>query len=428
MLGHTDLDKKIGTDMPSPVINPLDDSRDSKKFEGLEFANPKLMLIAAQPKIYPSQSAAQSSFLKRKAWLALYGNVLAIIISFLLLIIWTPDIHLFLIGIPAVLSLCLFFYITFPNYFRWRRQAKRHLLTAYGDFKDPRDPVLYLRPFSYDFVVDPESYSGTTDEELLASVFQAIGPVVSIGDPNEINNPEKSLPMIGTSRIFLKNDDWQNNVGQLMEISQLVVIHPGTSKGLRWEMGAAAKRAGPSKLLISFLCWYWLDYPTRQERYERFKAVAEEALNEPNLESKIRLPELIGDTLFLAFNEDWTPKLISVDVLKEPFYYFSFSTLLRETLRPVLEERGLKLSWQRTKRYIFLMCFICYGLVSPIMFAIAGDKLEAMLRWLRLGDEWDLPVIMILVVVPGFISYISLVIAHEWKAQRKASERRRGNV
>jgi hypothetical protein len=273
-----------------------------KKIEEPEFANPKLRFIGAQIKVYEAQSFSQSIKLELEAWLTIFYSI-----SLLLIPLWYGAFFYFLfLLIPVSFRL----HKSLPEFYRLRRLAKRHRIDNFAALrKDPRDPVLYLRPFHADVTSDPERVEGMTNEELLTSLFQDIGPVIAIGDPNESPDPDKSLPIIGASRIYLKEEKWQNTVERLMSISQYVIIDMGTTPGLLWEIGVAAKQVAPSKLFVSLLSWRLFDETIQQIYYEQFKEAAENVLNE-SLGWNIRLPESIGDAIFLTFDSKWKPKLI----------------------------------------------------------------------------------------------------------------------
>ena len=375
-----------------------------------EFANPKLRDIAAVAKVHRSRSNREAVTLEISVWLIILGSVL------------TPFVCVQFLQFPLtlfafILLSYLFSFRVLPLIVDLRRRARRNRIVAHGNLtRDARDPVLYLRPFYTDLTSEPERLDQTTDEELLASVLQDIGPVVAIGDPDEDEHPDKSLPLLGASRIYLRNDDWQTNVEKLMAASQLIVIHTGTSKGLTWEVGAAARQVGPTRLLISLLSLRDLGDYKRWTRYARFKEVADLELKE-SLDTEIRLPDYTGDAIFIAFDRDWTPKLINVNKWKHRFFRFSFSSLLRETLREVLKQRELRLSWRGTRRYFLLLGLFCYGLLTPAILicfdVVTGFRHDLLGMTFSMLIEWHLtkddiiPGLTVLVVslVPMLLSY-----------------------
>ncbi|MEY9961753.1 transferase [Streptacidiphilus sp. MAP5-3] len=126
---------------------------------------------------------------------------------------------------------------------RAARDAARALLS------DGRRPVLYLRSFKpadedmaeVDDVVAVNIHSR---EEQLAASLSAFGPVIAVGDP------EESLPRLGAARFYLPTDDWKPAVRQLMDLSQLIVLHLGLGDGLWWEVEQARSTQPPRKLIL----------------------------------------------------------------------------------------------------------------------------------------------------------------------------------
>ena len=380
---------------------------------GLEFANPRLRDIAAVAKVHRSRSNREAVILEISVWLIILSSVLTPIVCVQFLPLQLLPLAFILLSYP-------FSFVVLPLIVDLRRRARRNRIVAHGNLtRDARDPVLYLRPFYTDLTSEPERLDQTTDEELLTLVLQDIGPVVAIGDPDEDAHPDKSLPLLGASRIYLNDDDWQTNVEKLMAASQLIVIHTGTSKGLTWEIGAAARQVGPSRLLISLLSWRDLHEHKRWTRYLKFKDVAELELKE-SLDTEITLPGSTGDAIFIAFDRDWTPKLIKVNKWKRRFFRFSFSSLLRETLREILKQRELRLSWRGTRRYVLLLGLFCYGLLSPaIVFAtgsIAGSllggalfMLEGEFKYVTKYNVIPTLLVIVLLFLPMLVSYGLLI-------------------
>lgn len=115
---------------------------------------------------------------------------------------------------------------------------------------------MYLRSFAIDMSANPDRRSLKTQEEDLALALRHIGPVVAVGEPGE------KLPLLGATRIYMKHDNWQQNIESLMSMSRLVVIHAGLSDGLIWEIGTAVRVTPPSRIIIFFsLGQIWTKQP-----------------------------------------------------------------------------------------------------------------------------------------------------------------------
>jgi hypothetical protein len=335
-----------------------------------DIANPKLRSIAIAAQLKSSQSLIKSYLFEIAAWLVIpIGIVIAPLIIILILILlpplWMNPVYGYVL---QGVALCIIASV----FFRLRRRARRYRLNALSDLrKDKRDPVLYLRSFYSDDEESFERFSKRTDEEILSSTLRKIGPVITIGRPDEMGqNKEDSmsgedLPLLGAIRIFFTDKDWQTKVAELMSISQLLVINAGTSEGLLWEIKAAVNSAGPLKILISLLPWQSLDRNTRKRRYNYFRERAEKAINDALPNGNLKLPEEVDDAVFIGFSSNWTAELIKTSRWKRFFYSLSLPTLLREAIRPVLKERGIKLKssfFNGLSRSLLI-----YGMISPII-------------------------------------------------------------
>jgi hypothetical protein len=171
------------------------------------------------------------------------------------------------------------------------------------------------------------------------------GPLVTVGRPDEIE------PLLGASRIYFYDDQWQAGVEYLMMISSLVVFQADFSEGVSWELGAAKRLLNPKQLVISFLSWSSIDSATRQSMYERIQKQLEERF-------ETSLPAKLGDATFMVFEQDWTPRLVEISKWKRFFFIASAITMIRETLRRHLSARNLALAWVRTALYYLFVAVL----------------------------------------------------------------------
>jgi hypothetical protein len=293
----------------------------------MNFANPKFNFIAEKAQLREAKSLLESAIYEIGAWLLIFPGSIILLIIFIFLL---GNI----LGVPGGI-------ITIRIYFlKLRRLAKRNRMNSLKELsKATRDPILYLRSFSLEEAEDPQRGGRKTFEEDLVAVLRDIGPVVAVGLPGE------DLSLLGAIRFYLYEYNWQIVIEELMTISQLIIIHAGTSQGLLWEIETALEKIDCSKIFISFSYWQSFKYDVdRAEAYERFKKHAEAVFAGKN----VRLPEQIGNAEFLAFNSEGVPVLIETNKDKKLLYNLSASTEMRETLRPFLQERGLTLNWRKT--------------------------------------------------------------------------------
>ena len=141
---------------------------------------------------------------------------------------------------------------------------------------DGRAPVIYLRSFRDDeamvgrpirFSFDVFRWSYILTEYTRGGMFRvmsqhgqvrleqaiedevsAIGPFIAIGEPHE------SHPDFGATRAYFEGDDeaWRTAVQSWIARAALVVVVPGQTKGLGWELGKIQAGGITPKLLLVF--------------------------------------------------------------------------------------------------------------------------------------------------------------------------------
>jgi hypothetical protein len=248
-------------------------------------------------------------------------------------------------------------------FIRLRRRARRYRLNADRELsRDKRAPVLYLRAF-YSDEESSERLSKRTDEEILVSALRGIGPVITIGHPDE------KLPLLGAIRIYCSGADWQSTVNDLIARSQLLAISAGTSPGVLWEIKAAVSSAGPSRILISLMPWASMDRKNRQRRYDHFRTLAAREMIDGLRDESLRLPDEVDVALALTFNSTWNAELVKPGRLKKFLFHLSLTTLFRETVLPALDARGIRVS--RSPLEVIQLSMLACGMVSPLVWAFS---------------------------------------------------------
>lgn len=189
--------------------------------------------------------------------------------------------------------------------------------------QDDRSPVLYLRSFvddriagkavmgsqPMDVLIKPLAlaFTADTEEEILTSELNRVGPCVAVGIPGE------RLPPIGAARMYFEDAVWEEEVRKLMKRSELVVMRAGNTKGFLLELGMAVESLDPKKLVIL------LPFETEQKkllradernRYSEFRESANKILPKdlpPFSGSRLRGSSLSG---VIHFRSDWTPQTL----------------------------------------------------------------------------------------------------------------------
>ena len=134
------------------------------------------------------------------------------------------------------------------------RAGVRRVLAA-----DPRPPALYLRSFDDDSLPLPTIASARRPlfelfslrgadpfEESVTWELDSYAPVVAVGRPGG------TLQSLGAAREHLAQDTWRDQIAARMEQAGLIVLAPGETPGLAWELAAIVSAGHLSKTLFVF--------------------------------------------------------------------------------------------------------------------------------------------------------------------------------
>lgn len=251
---------------------------------------------------------------------------------------------------PSCLVIIIIWSIVSASTIKITRLSKRLLYDPSVQLEtDNRSPVLYLRSFSWDIEEDAERDDKRTPEEILVSVFDQIGPIITVGDPRERH--KNVMPYLGATRIFLKTD-WQTNVIKLINISKVVIINADVTSSVLWELEIARKLVPAHQLFISFLSNYNLE--NHQEIYTRFAPEFKRIF-------EMDIPAYDGKLCFIDFDSYKKPNAISL--IGDPFYRGAPNPFRRSPSRPEI--------WLEKAQEELNHIFWLKGLVRP------ADKVPA---------------------------------------------------
>jgi hypothetical protein len=135
------------------------------------------------------------------------------------------------------------------------------------------------------------SRSADHSEEQLAGYMRKLGPFVAIGKPGE------RLALGGASRAYVDNEHWQETVLTLIKEAQIVVLQPGDSSNVWWEVKETFKGTSGENVLFSLL-----NCEGKQWRYDQFRVQFETEID-------ARLPRALGENSFLYFSREG-PRLL----------------------------------------------------------------------------------------------------------------------
>jgi hypothetical protein len=243
---------------------------------------------------------------------------------------------------------------------RLHRRGARHRAPGGDDAMsiDRRAPVLYLRSFAAEDEVWAE-------EEALARVLRDAGPFVAIGKPGE------ELPPIGASRLYSaeaarRGWTWQEIVRDLLGRAALIVVAPGVTEGLTWEVRQCRALVDPLRLIVLV--------PSRDVDYERFRSevVAPAPLDLPAFPAaharRFAPDRFVG---LLRFDREWhcrfAPFAERKGRLSDVDHVDLREARLRAGLRRSLQDLDLGIRSDRRRTRFAIWCLWAVYLVSAII-------------------------------------------------------------
>lgn len=237
---------------------------------------------------------------------------------------------------------------------------------------DTRQPVLYLRPFMLDegsgwwfWRLIKAGGVGmpafTSVEEQLADAVAPIGPLVAIGKPDE------QLPTPGAVRHYFADDIWQNVVKEWISKARVIILRPGMSEGLWWELKEAVAAMPAESLLLLVL-------KMKQADYLCFSQIFNYRLDIrlPNFNEVSRWRRASG---FIEFNAAWQARFLP---LKAPILrkedFAPLKATFNHTLQPMFNRLGV--SWcpsplSKTTLFkfgFFALCLIIFLVLATVRY------------------------------------------------------------
>jgi hypothetical protein len=160
--------------------------------------------------------------------------------------------------------------------------------------------------------------------------------LASLGDVIAFGRPGERLQPVGASRLYVK-DGWQQEMIRYMARARLVIVRPGSSPSIRWEVSQALTTVPPERILFYLRFRGW---GKRKERdYEAFRSCVRAHLG-------ATLPERLGNARYLVFDTWGRPRFIREANRPSELVQQLFSRsgdAATDRLRPVLQALGLAL-------------------------------------------------------------------------------------
>lgn len=188
----------------------------------------------------------------------LVGGILFCAPLWLLLLSWvtaTNHLHPLIDAIPLFFKVVVGLFLTKCGHdiIQFSRKSAKHR-DAVAFKRDKRPPVLYLRPFPQDRVSIREwriSLSilsfpifPLSEEQVLEAEIRKYGRMVALSSPGTW------LPELGATRLDQQGRNWQAQVCELIDVSQLTIACVGGSDSLLWEINAVVQKNMPERLML----------------------------------------------------------------------------------------------------------------------------------------------------------------------------------
>jgi hypothetical protein len=151
-------------------------------------------------------------------------------------------------------------------------------------------------------------YGSATAEESITRFFESYGPVVAIGKPGE------KLATSGAARMYVDDASWQDAILEEMRRAQIVVIQPGLTEGVAWELTQVRRLVTPRRVLLSLVrCW------RDPEAFDTLSCIVSDTLG-------IDLPRnipFLDRPAFVQFDTDWSASIQEVSYRTPLLWPFS---------------------------------------------------------------------------------------------------------
>jgi hypothetical protein len=131
-------------------------------------------------------------------------------------------------------------------------------------------------------------------EQSFQDALAPLGEFISCGRPGERLQP------VGASRVYVKGD-WKQEITEYMARARLVIVRPGNSPSIRWEVCQVLKTVPPERILFYLGSRGWGH--KKERAYEALRATVRAHLH-------AELPERLGGAQYLTFDASGQPRFV----------------------------------------------------------------------------------------------------------------------
>ncbi|HEX2208063.1 MAG TPA: hypothetical protein VHG93_10310 [Longimicrobium sp.] len=166
-------------------------------------------------------------------------------------------------------------------------------------------------------------------EQSFRDALSPLGDFIAFGRPGERLQP------VGASRLYLE-DGWKEEITGYMARARLVIVRPGNSRSIRWEVRQVLETVPPERILFYLRFRGW--GRKKEQAYRAFRRSVRRHLG-------AELPERLGDERYLAFDAAGRPRFIREASRPSELVRQFFSRsgdVTTDRFRPVLQAVGLE--------------------------------------------------------------------------------------
>lgn len=245
--------------------------------------------------------------------------------------------------LPLFILLTVLSFLLFRKVNRWRQRGRKRS----ADENAPA--ILYLRSFEDDRITAKEVNAilrpGVSEEEALVSVLDDIAPVLSVGRPNE-----KYLPD-GAACIVITDAEWHEKVAALARKAKLVVLRPGSTEGVLWELKYCLENLDWKKLLLVLP-----KDRTPSDLREIKSILTQYGIDADSLFARKKKKTKGSILNFLYFDDMGQPVCVPLQMSRIESWFTPLEDKIKEALGAVSARFGIKTKKRRPWIWITLFC------------------------------------------------------------------------
>jgi hypothetical protein len=189
-----------------------------------------------------------------------------------------------------------------------------------------------------------------------------------LGDFIAFGRPGERLQPVGASRLYLK-DSWQQEITRYMARARLVIVRPGSSPSIRWEVSQVLKTVPSERIL------FYLRFRGRGKKKERDYQVFRSCVR---AHLGAELPERLGKARYLVFDACGQPHFICEATRPSELvrqFLSRSGDVTTDRLRPVLRTVGI----EPPRRAKDLVMYLFNWIAALVFITVVGVALTWLL-------------------------------------------------